>query len=158
VFSSSRAIHPEHACLRRRTPQPRRGPARPESRRWRRPPRDPTGSMLFTIMAALGQMEDEIKRERVTDSISKRREAEKALAADPAGSLTVRFEAQSAWSKAASPLRRSPAISECPEQRSIDGPEPSQPAGRRLALIRPRHLPLRFTPGLALPPVVPSDV
>ena len=29
----------------------------------------PMGSMLFTIMAALAQMEHEIKRERVTDSI-----------------------------------------------------------------------------------------
>lgn len=33
----------------------------------------PMGSMLFTIMAALAQMEHEIKRERVVDSISKRR-------------------------------------------------------------------------------------
>src|SRR6478752_2841896 len=35
----------------------------------------PMGSMFFTIMAALAQMEYEIKRERVTDSIEKRREA-----------------------------------------------------------------------------------
>jgi DNA invertase Pin-like site-specific DNA recombinase len=35
----------------------------------------PMGSMLFTIMAALAQMELEIKRERVIDSISKRRAA-----------------------------------------------------------------------------------
>jgi len=35
----------------------------------------PMGSMLFTIMAALAQMEHEIKRERVIDSISKRRAA-----------------------------------------------------------------------------------
>ncbi|WP_426624287.1 recombinase family protein [Leifsonia sp. McL0607] len=35
----------------------------------------PMGSMLFTIMAALAQMEHEIKRERVLDSISKRRDA-----------------------------------------------------------------------------------
>lgn len=35
----------------------------------------PMGSMLFTIMAALAQMELEIKRERVVDSISKRRDA-----------------------------------------------------------------------------------
>jgi DNA invertase Pin-like site-specific DNA recombinase len=33
----------------------------------------PMGSMLFTIMAALAQMELEIKRERITDSVSKRR-------------------------------------------------------------------------------------
>lgn len=35
----------------------------------------PMGSMLFTIMAALAQMEYEIKRERITDSVQKRREA-----------------------------------------------------------------------------------
>jgi len=35
----------------------------------------PMGSMLFTIMAALGQMELEIKRERITDSVAKRRAA-----------------------------------------------------------------------------------
>ena len=39
----------------------------------------PMGSMLFTIMAALAQMELEIKRERVVDSIRKRREAVKDL-------------------------------------------------------------------------------
>lgn len=35
----------------------------------------PMGSMLFTITAALGQMEIEIKRERITDSVTKRRAA-----------------------------------------------------------------------------------
>jgi len=43
----------------------------------------PMGSMLFTIMAALAQMEHEIKRERVTDSIAKRREAGKDLGGRP---------------------------------------------------------------------------
>lgn len=43
----------------------------------------PMGSMLFTIMAALAQTEHEIKRERVTDSINKRREAGKALGGRP---------------------------------------------------------------------------
>ncbi|MBP2269220.1 MULTISPECIES: recombinase family protein [Micrococcaceae] len=43
----------------------------------------PMGSMLFTIMAALAQMEHEIKRERITDSIIKRREAGKALGGRP---------------------------------------------------------------------------
>lgn len=43
----------------------------------------PMGSMLFTIMAALAQMEYEIKRERVTDSISKRRQAGKNLGGRP---------------------------------------------------------------------------
>lgn len=42
----------------------------------------PMGSMLFTIMAAL-QMEHEIKRERVPDSISKRRAAGKDLGGRP---------------------------------------------------------------------------
>lgn len=35
----------------------------------------PMGSMMFTVMAALAQMELEIKRERLTDSIAKRRAA-----------------------------------------------------------------------------------
>ena len=43
----------------------------------------PTGSMLFTVMAALGQMEHEIKRERVLDSIDKRRNAGKNLGGRP---------------------------------------------------------------------------
>ena len=43
----------------------------------------PMGSMLFTIMAALGQMEHEIKRERVVDSITKRRDAGKDLGGRP---------------------------------------------------------------------------
>lgn len=43
----------------------------------------PMGSMLFTIMAALAQMEHEIKRERVVDSISKRRDAGANLGGRP---------------------------------------------------------------------------
>lgn len=43
----------------------------------------PMGSMLFTIMAALAQMELEIKRERVTDSIAKRRAAGHDLGGRP---------------------------------------------------------------------------
>ncbi|KHE74181.1 resolvase [Kocuria marina] len=35
----------------------------------------PMGSMVFTVLAALAQMELEIKRERVTDSVTKRRAA-----------------------------------------------------------------------------------
>lgn len=35
----------------------------------------PTGQMVFTVMAALGQMELDIKRERINDSVSKRRAA-----------------------------------------------------------------------------------
>ena len=43
----------------------------------------PPGSMLFTVMAALGQMEHEIKRERVLDSIDRRRTAGKNLGGRP---------------------------------------------------------------------------
>jgi DNA invertase Pin-like site-specific DNA recombinase len=43
----------------------------------------PMGSMLFTIMAALAQMEHEIKSERITDSISKRKAASKNLGGRP---------------------------------------------------------------------------
>ena len=43
----------------------------------------PSGSMLFTIMAALAQMELEIKSERIIDSISKRRAAGKNLGGRP---------------------------------------------------------------------------
>lgn len=43
----------------------------------------PMGSMLFTVMAALAQMEHEIKRERINDSISKRRKAGKDLGGRP---------------------------------------------------------------------------
>jgi hypothetical protein len=35
--------------------------------------------MVFTVMAALAQMEFEIKRERITDTVSKRRAARKGL-------------------------------------------------------------------------------
>jgi DNA invertase Pin-like site-specific DNA recombinase len=43
----------------------------------------PMGSMLFTIMAALAQMEHEIKRERITDSVNKRRAAGQDLGGRP---------------------------------------------------------------------------
>lgn len=39
----------------------------------------PMGSMVFTVMAALAEMELQIKRERITDSVSKRRAAGKDL-------------------------------------------------------------------------------
>ncbi|MFF2842332.1 recombinase family protein [Paenarthrobacter sp. NPDC057981] len=39
----------------------------------------PMGAMVFTVMAALGQMELEIKRERINDSVAKRRAAGKDL-------------------------------------------------------------------------------
>ncbi|MEO8219943.1 MAG: recombinase family protein [Specibacter sp.] len=39
----------------------------------------PMGAMVFTVMAALAQMELDIKRERITDSVSKRRAAGRDL-------------------------------------------------------------------------------
>ena len=39
----------------------------------------PMGSMVFTVMAALAEMELAIKRERITDSVTKRRAAGKDL-------------------------------------------------------------------------------
>jgi DNA invertase Pin-like site-specific DNA recombinase len=39
----------------------------------------PMGQMIFTVMSALAQMELEIKRERIIDSVSKRRAAGKDL-------------------------------------------------------------------------------
>ena len=41
----------------------------------------PMGGMAFTVMAALAQMELDIKRERITDSVSKCR----AAGRDPGG-------------------------------------------------------------------------
>jgi hypothetical protein len=74
------------------------------------------GSMLFTIMAALAQMEHEKAgtRHRFHQQGQK---LERTWAAGPAGSLIVRFEALCAWSKAANPLHRLPAISECHARR-----------------------------------------
>ncbi|MBB2959623.1 DNA invertase Pin-like site-specific DNA recombinase [Pseudoclavibacter helvolus] len=43
----------------------------------------PMGSMVFTVMAALAQMELEIRRERVLDSVSKRRAAGADLGGRP---------------------------------------------------------------------------
>ncbi|TFD90822.1 recombinase family protein [Cryobacterium lactosi] len=43
----------------------------------------PMGSILFTIMTALAQMEPDIKRERITDSVSKRRDAGKDFGGRP---------------------------------------------------------------------------
>ncbi|MEO6955512.1 MAG: recombinase family protein [Antricoccus sp.] len=43
----------------------------------------PMGSMVFTVMAALAQMEPDIKRERITDSITKRRAAGQNLGGRP---------------------------------------------------------------------------
>jgi DNA invertase Pin-like site-specific DNA recombinase len=41
------------------------------------------GSMVFTVMSGLAQMELDIKRERITDSVAKRRTAGKNLGGRP---------------------------------------------------------------------------
>lgn len=56
----------------------------------------PMESTLFMIMAALAEAEHEIKSERITDSISKRRTASKNLGVDLDVSSTVRSSAPSA--------------------------------------------------------------
>lgn len=66
------------------------------------------GSMLFMIMAALAQMEREIKRERVVDAFSKRRDARLPSAPGSAESRTARCAAHYTSSKDVSQLPRSP--------------------------------------------------
>ena len=57
----------------------------------------PTASTLFTIMAALTQMEHEVKRESVNDSINYRRGADQDLGGRPhEGSPTANSAARSA--------------------------------------------------------------
>ncbi|TFC24329.1 hypothetical protein E3O53_14710 [Cryobacterium sp. TMT2-18-3] len=73
------------------------------------------GSMLFTIMAALGQLEHEIKRERVIDSITKRRTAGKDLG----GRLRLITDSQ---------IRNA--------RRLIDGGEPVTTVARDLGMSR----------------------
>ncbi len=78
----------------------------------------PVGSMLLTIMAALAQMEHDIKRERIVDSISKRREAGKISAGARAESPTARSETPSVSLRVVNQQLKSPATSACREPRS----------------------------------------
>jgi DNA invertase Pin-like site-specific DNA recombinase len=82
----------------------------------------PMWSMLFTIMAALAQTEHEIKRERVTDSSSKRREAGKRprRVTDSQIRSPVRLVE---GGEPAAQVARDPGMS---EQRSIGGRELSR--------------------------------
>lgn len=79
--------------------------------------------MLFTIMAALAQMEHDIKRERIVDSISNVAAPGRILEGAPAVSPTAKFAALCAWLKVGSQRRRLPAIWVCPARRSIEGRE-----------------------------------
>lgn len=71
------------------------------------------GWMLFTIMAALAQMEHDIKRERIVDSSAVVTPG-RILAGAPAVSPTAKFVALCAWLKVGSRRRTLPAIWECP--------------------------------------------
>lgn len=75
----------------------------------------PVGSMLFTVMAALAQMELEIKRERITDSVAKRR----AAGQDLGGRRQLYSDSQlrTAW-------------------RAIEGGEPAAQVARDMGISR----------------------
>lgn len=75
----------------------------------------PTGSMVFTVMAALAQMELEIKRERINDSVSKRR----AVGADLGGRRPTFTNSQ---------IRNA--------QRLIEAGEPASQVARDLSMSR----------------------
>jgi DNA invertase Pin-like site-specific DNA recombinase len=74
----------------------------------------PMGSMLFTIMAALAQMEHDIKRERTVDSISKRRDAGKDLGGRPRRVTDSQIRSAVRLVEGGEPARRLPAIWVCP--------------------------------------------
>lgn len=75
----------------------------------------PMGAMVFTVMAALAQMELEIKRERVNDSVSKRRQAGKDLG----GRRPIFTESQIRTAK-----------------KLIDGGEPASQVARDMGMSR----------------------
>lgn len=84
----------------------------------------PMGSMLFTVMTAFAQMEHEINRERVTDSISKRREAGLALGGRPR--RITNSQVRSAVRLVGGGAQAGQvATSEFPAQRSTAAPRPS---------------------------------
>lgn len=62
-------------------------------------------------MAALSQMELEVKRERVRDSVAKRRAASRTSAVDVQHSQAARFEPESGWQTLAKRLPKSPTTS-----------------------------------------------
>jgi len=75
----------------------------------------PTDSMIFTAMAALAQMELEIKRERINDSVTKRR----AAGADLGGRRPTFTNSQ---------IRNA--------QRLVDAGEPASQVARDLGMSR----------------------
>jgi DNA invertase Pin-like site-specific DNA recombinase len=70
----------------------------------------PMGSMVFTVMAALAQTELEIKRERTTNSVAKRRAAGKDLGGRPRMFIDSQIRSAAHLSTPAGPPRRSPGI------------------------------------------------
>jgi hypothetical protein len=73
----------------------------------------PMGSMVFTVMAALAQMELEVERERVNDSNTKRRTAGWISAVDDRSSAIVRSPTPGDLSNRDNPHPTSPGISVC---------------------------------------------
>ena len=73
----------------------------------------PMGAMLFTVTTALAQMELEIKRERIRDSVAKRRSAGKDLGGRRMQFTTVRWSRRERFSREEFPRPRSHVILEC---------------------------------------------
>lgn len=86
----------------------------------------PMGSMLFTIMAALAQMEHGIKRERVTDFINKRRESDLNLGGRPRRVTDSQIQNAVRLVKSGEPAAQVSRDLECPGQPSTDDHESSQ--------------------------------
>jgi DNA invertase Pin-like site-specific DNA recombinase len=75
--------------------------------------------MLLTIMAALGQMEHEINRERVVNSINRRREADQDLGSRPRLITDSQIRNAHRLIDGEETATTVPATLECLEQRSI---------------------------------------
>ena len=89
-----------------------------------------TGAMIITVMAALAQMELEIKRERITDSVTEP-PAKTSAAADP-NTQTAKSATPTDSSPPANPPARSPATSACPAPPSTSASRlsPERPTSR----------------------------
>ncbi|WP_371870255.1 recombinase family protein [Kocuria dechangensis] len=70
----------------------------------------PMGSMVFTVMEALARIELEIKRERITDSVTKRRAAGKDLCGHRPTFTDFQIRSACGSSRAGEPAARSPGM------------------------------------------------
>lgn len=84
----------------------------------------PMGSMSFTIMTALAQMEHDIKRERIVDSINKRHEDRKGQGGRPRRVTDSQRRSAVHLVRSSEPAAKLTAISACRAQRSMDGTGP----------------------------------